>query len=132
MGSAMKRLSIWLNPLLIGVAGSGRIPLWAVVEHTGRRSGKRYRTPIAMRRTARGFVIPLPYGEGTDWCRNTIAANGCAVRWNGRSVPVGSPRVIDRADALPAFPWVIRRLIPAIGIRKFLEVTRVDSAAEAA
>ncbi len=112
-------------PLMVRLARSGLIPLWAVVRHRGRRSGKVYATPIAIRPTADGFVLPLPWGEGTDWCRNLRAAGGGVVVWQGAEYEVTRPEVIDVADALPAFNAVLRPIVRMTGIKKFLHVRRL-------
>jgi hypothetical protein len=54
-----------LNPLMRRVAGRRH---WyaAVIEHTGRRSGTRYSTPIVANPVDGGFVVPLPYGVCAD------------------------------------------------------------------
>src|SRR5438128_3893512 len=126
MGSVIKGLAKVLNPALGKIAARGWIPVWGVVVHTGRKSGRRFVTPIALARTDDGFVIPLPWGPGTDWCRNLIAAGGGVVRWGGRDHVVRDPEVVDRAVAAPAFPALARPLIPVVGIRRFLRVRLAD------
>jgi deazaflavin-dependent oxidoreductase (nitroreductase family) len=130
MGSQLKRLAKLFNPWILGLAGV--VPLWAVVAHKGRRSGRRYRTPIAIRPSAGGFVIPLPWGPGTDWCRNVMAAQTFEIRWKGADVLVGAPQVIDRAAAAPAFPGLLGRSLVLFGIHQFLAVRRLDTAVRAA
>jgi deazaflavin-dependent oxidoreductase (nitroreductase family) len=122
--SLMVRLTRATGPISMRIAQTGIVPLWAVVRHRGRRSGKLYSTPIAIRPTPEGFVLPLPWGENTDWCRNLRAADGGVIRWSGREVEVKAPEVIDTADALPAFPAVMRPIVRLIGIKKFLRVRR--------
>lgn len=51
---------------------SGRMALWSLVEHRGRRSGTTYRTPVTAFRTPDGFAVLLPYGEGRDWVRTCV------------------------------------------------------------
>ncbi len=132
MGSLLKLLTKVFNPLAMPIARLGLIPVWGVVRHTGRRSGRRFDTPIAVIGTPDGFVIPLPWGDGTDWCRNVRAARGGVVRWHGHDYEVRDPEVIDRATAGPAFPAPLRALLPRLGIERFLRVRRVDSATRAA
>src|SRR5258708_19419373 len=76
------------NPLTLALAGSRRLPLFAVVHHRGRRSGRSYTTPVGARRTADGFVIPLTFGERADWFRNVQAAGACGIRWRSVDAPV--------------------------------------------
>ncbi|HET6317792.1 MAG TPA: nitroreductase family deazaflavin-dependent oxidoreductase, partial [Chloroflexota bacterium] len=70
----MLALTRVFNRLALPLAGTRALPLYGVLVHRGRRSGKTYRTPVVVRPTADGFIIPLPWGEGTDWCRNVRAA----------------------------------------------------------
>ena len=127
MGSLVKRLAKYLNPLVLGLAGSGIIPVWAVIVHTGRRSGRRYRTPVAIHPRGSGFVIPLPYGR-TDWCRNVLAANDTVIRWKGRDYHVGAARIVDKAEGESAFPAPLRKAMALMHIRQFLTVQRIDAA----
>src|SRR5262245_8604866 len=63
-----------VNPLAVKLAGRRALPLYGVIEHQGRRSGRGYRTPVWTRRFSDGFVFPLLLGDDTDWCRNVLAA----------------------------------------------------------
>jgi deazaflavin-dependent oxidoreductase (nitroreductase family) len=113
------------GPIALRVAETGVIPLWAVVRHRGRKSGKLYSTPIAIRPTSDGFVLPLPWGEGTDWCRNMRAAGGGIVHWGGADIEVTDPEIIETAQALPNFDAYMRPVVKLVGIKKFLRVRRV-------
>jgi deazaflavin-dependent oxidoreductase (nitroreductase family) len=110
------------NPLTLALAGSHRLPLFAVVHHRGRRSGRSYTTPVGARRTADGFVIPLTFGERADWFRNVQAAGACVIRWKGADYPVVEPAVVDWETARPAFYPVERVLVPLIGIKQFVRL----------
>lgn len=70
------------------------LPPWAVILHRGRRSGRRYRTPVLAFRFDRTLVIALLYGEESDWLRNLRAGTGHVVR-AGRTFTVGPPQVLD-------------------------------------
>lgn len=122
----VKSLSKVLNPLARPLAATGAIGVWGVVRHTGRRSGHVYETPIAIARTADGFVIPLPYGDHTDWCRNVMAAPASVVRWHGRDYTVGGPTIVGRDVARRAFGSVPNRALALFGIDRFLLVTSAD------
>ena len=125
MGSVLKRLTKVVNPPARRIAELGFIPIWGVIVHTGRKSGRKFATPIALAKTRDGFVIPLPWGEGTDWCRNLLAAHGGVVRWGGRDIPVREPEIIDRAAAAPEFGLIPRRMVGLIGIERFVRVRTV-------
>jgi deazaflavin-dependent oxidoreductase (nitroreductase family) len=99
------------------LAGRRFFPLWAVVHHRGRRSGRELSVPVAVRATGDAFVVVLPWGAGTNWARNVLAAGGCVVRWKGADHRVVEPEVIDAAQARAYFgrvTWaVVERLMQA-------------------
>ena len=111
-----------LNPLMLSLAGSRRLPVFAVIYHRGRRSGRSYTTPLGARPTADGFVIPLTFGERADWFRNVQAAGGCVIRWKGVNYPVIEPVVVDWATARSAFYPVERVVMPLLGIEHFVRL----------
>lgn len=115
-------------PLARPLAGRWFIPIWAIVEHQGRRSGQTYRTPVAIGRTRDGFVIPIPFGEGTQWVKNVQAAGGCRVTWKGREFDLVRPAVIGATEAAPAFHGLAGRAIGPTGIGQFLQVHEVATA----
>lgn len=120
-----------LNPLTLALAGSQRLPLLAVIHHRGRRSGRPYATPVGARPTADGFVIPLTFGERTDWFRNVLAAGGCVIRWHGVEYPVIEPEVVDWATARAACSPVERILMPLIGIEQFVRLRHAPASGNA-
>lgn len=76
------------------------VPPWAVIVHRGRRSGRRYRTPVLAFRQERTLVIALLYGEESDWLRNLQAAGGGRVVRMGRIFELCAPRVVDTSTAV--------------------------------
>ncbi|WP_131738505.1 nitroreductase family deazaflavin-dependent oxidoreductase [Actinomadura roseirufa] len=80
------------------------LPPLAVIVHRGRRSGREYRTPVTAFRSGGRLVVGLPYGPGTDWVRNLLAADGGGVERAGRARRIRRPRVVRGAAAadLPA------------------------------
>lgn len=121
--NVVRSLSKVLNPLAKPIAAIGVIGVWGVVRHTGRRSGRVYETPIAVARSADGFVIPLPWGERTDWCRNVMAASASVIRWHGRDYTVTAPMVVGMEVAQRAFGRVPNTALGLLGIDRFLKVT---------
>jgi deazaflavin-dependent oxidoreductase (nitroreductase family) len=92
-----------LNRAVLPLAGTRLMPLYGVITHRGRRSGKSFRTPVVIRPTDGGFIVPMPWGETTDWCRNIRAAGACVVRWKGRDYVMNQPEVLDAEAASSAF-----------------------------
>ncbi len=75
------------------------VPPWAVIVHRGRRSGRRYRTPVLAFCRGRVLIIALLYGEESQWLRNLKAGEGQVIR-RGRTYPVlASPRVLQTSVA---------------------------------
>jgi deazaflavin-dependent oxidoreductase (nitroreductase family) len=94
----------------------------AVVRHTGRRSDRNYRTPVVAQPVAGGFVIPLPYGTDTDWCRNVLAAGRFTLERAGQTHEVGYPKVVEPGEALPLVPERARQAWRRFRIKDFLRV----------
>jgi deazaflavin-dependent oxidoreductase (nitroreductase family) len=94
----------------------------AAIRHTGRKSGKRYSTPVGADRVHDGFIIPLGYGTRTDWLQNVLAAGRATVSANGETHDVTEPEVIDAATALPMLSPRRRRTFERMGITQYLRV----------
>jgi deazaflavin-dependent oxidoreductase (nitroreductase family) len=104
------------------LAGRRGVALWALVEATGRTSGRTYRIPVAAAPTPDGFVIPLPFGGATQWARNVLATGGATLRWNGRTFAVIDPEIIPASEAQPHWVAPIRASLGSLGIKDFLRV----------
>jgi deazaflavin-dependent oxidoreductase (nitroreductase family) len=98
-----------------------RLPGFAVVMHTGRRSGRRYRTPVNLFRSGDGYAIALTYGRDRDWVRNVIAAGGCAVYGRGRTIRLEEPRIVTDPRGTPV-PGAIRPILEAFRVTEFMEL----------
>ncbi len=86
-----------------------RMKHMAVIEHIGRTSGKRYRTPV-MSFVEGGYLsVVLNYGARADWVRNVQAAGSAGVDYRGRRYQLTNPLVLplDSLD-LPAPVRAIR------------------------
>jgi deazaflavin-dependent oxidoreductase (nitroreductase family) len=126
-GGILWKLARVTSPLTMPLAGKRWNPVFAVIEHQGRKSGRHYATPVAARRTAGGFVIALAFGAQVDWHRNLASAGGGAIRWRGRSYRVTAPERLDVATAVATFHPVQRFLLGLAGVDGYVAVTVVDS-----
>ncbi|MDX2376174.1 nitroreductase/quinone reductase family protein [Microbacterium sp. LRZ72] len=79
-----------LNPGALRDAGSPGSP-WAIVRVAGRVSGKVYDTPVGVTRAGDELYITLPYGEGTQWLRNVLAAGRATVLCAGEEIDATRP-----------------------------------------
>ncbi|WP_250005378.1 hypothetical protein [Actinoplanes sp. M2I2] len=104
-------------PVVRRLAGRRAFPLWAVVHHRGRVTGRALAVPVTVVTTPAGFIINLPWGAGTNWVRNVVAAGGCTIRWKGADHRMADPVIVGEAAARPYYSrpaWAVaRRLFPA-------------------
>jgi deazaflavin-dependent oxidoreductase (nitroreductase family) len=117
-------LSRLLNPLVGALAGRRFLPLIARVHHVGRRSGRRYVTPTGAHVTGDTVVIPLSFGNVSDWARNVRAAGQCVVQLGGKTYHATQPQFVDAEAAKPvvkqSFGAINRLGFRAFGIRQYL------------
>jgi deazaflavin-dependent oxidoreductase (nitroreductase family) len=125
LSGPLRRLARPLGPLALPLAGTRWLPLYAILRHTGRKSGKEYSTPVVTLRTSDGFLIPLPFGDATQWARNLFASGGGRLKHAGRDYETSEPRVIDRGAANAQLPMPVRVLARLFGLRQFVFVRRI-------
>jgi deazaflavin-dependent oxidoreductase (nitroreductase family) len=104
-----------VNPVVRPLAG--RMSGMAVVCHIGRRTGRRFETPVRVFGTGGTFYVMVLSERLPDWARNLQTAGGGSLRVGGRSVAVGLPRLTDDAEALAAASRYQRRWRRVIGVR---------------
>ena len=107
------------------MAGTRVFPLWGIVRHTGRSSGKTYATPVVVRPTPDGFLIPLPFGDATQWAKNLYAGGG-SIRFAGREYPVDEPQIFDLETVSAHLPLPIRFISRRLGLRHWVSVGKVS------
>jgi len=94
-----------------------------VLIHTGRSSGKTYRTPLDTHRLPDGYVfIPL-YGPRTDWVKNVLAAQAARLSIDGHEIELQSPRLVKKGDVWPQVPPTTKKYP---GISNESELLRMD------
>lgn len=126
-GGVLWRISRLTSPVTLPLAGKRWNPIFAVVEHRGRKTGRVYRTPVAARRSADGFTIALAFGAQVDWYRNLVAAGGGTIHWRGDVYPVTAPERVDAASVLTTFDPVQRLLLRFAGIDGYVQIGDVGS-----
>lgn len=121
-GGILWRLVRLTNRVMLPLAGHRWNPIFAVVEHHGRKTGRLYATPVAARRVPGGFVISLSFGAQVDWYRNLAAAAGGTIRWRASAYRIGAPESMNTAVALASFHPVQRAALRLTGIDAFVLV----------
>jgi deazaflavin-dependent oxidoreductase (nitroreductase family) len=99
------------------------LPGFAVVEHVGRRSGRRYRTPVNFYRRGDGYAIALMYGSDSQWVRNVLAAGGVDVETRGGRLHLVHPRVV-RDPARSLLPKLVRVPVGLLNVDEFMLLER--------
>ena len=101
-----------------------RLPGFAILTHTGRKSGKTYSIPINAFRDGDDYIFALTYGAETDWVRNVLAAGGCEIVTRGHTVHLTNPRILTDPGQTWA-PLPVRLVLGLIDARQYLRMTRV-------
>src|SRR6267378_795412 len=109
-----------LNRLVTRIAGRRYVPLYVLLRHRGRRSGRAYATPVVGLRVPGGFAIPMAFGENADWYRNIIASGGAIIRQHGTEHQLRDPAAIDPVSAASPLPGWQKSMFRAVGIRRVL------------
>ena len=115
-----------VEPIARPLAGTRWFPLWAILRHTGRTSGTAYSTPIVALRTPDGFLIPLPFGDATQWAKNLFAAGGGSLQFAGRAYSIDEPQIVDHEVAGAHLPAVLRFVTGRLGLRQYVLVRRAS------
>lgn len=95
------------------------MPGFGMLEHTGRTSGRTYRTPLNVAAVEGGFIIVLVYGRESDWLRNVEAAGGARLVHRGKPYALSNPRVDPRCARQRWVPLPMRlmaRLVRSDGV----------------
>ncbi len=73
---------------------AGWMPSFAILTHSGRKSGRTLRTPINVFRRGDHYVFALTYGSDVQWLKNIMAAGECWMRTRGRDIHLVEPELI--------------------------------------
>jgi deazaflavin-dependent oxidoreductase (nitroreductase family) len=117
------------NPVLRHAAV--RLPGFAIVHHSGRRSGRAFTTPVNLFAAGDRYVIALTYGRDSQWVRNVLAAGAVDVVTRGRPLHLADPEIVhDPAASLVPAP--VRPLLRLARVTDFLVAYRArpESAAK--
>jgi deazaflavin-dependent oxidoreductase (nitroreductase family) len=100
----------------------------SVIRHTGRVTGRRYETPVGAVATDDGFVIALPYGLNTDWCKNLLASGTATIVHSGNTYQVDEPQIVPLAAAASRFSPADQRAHRIFAVEQCLQVRRAQAA----
>jgi deazaflavin-dependent oxidoreductase (nitroreductase family) len=104
------------------------MPGLGVVIHRGRRSGRRYQTPVNVFTADDGYVFALTYGPDTDWVKNVLAAGSCELRTRGDTIELVSPRLFHDETRRGIRPFE-RQVLRVLGVADFLSLKPASTTA---
>jgi deazaflavin-dependent oxidoreductase (nitroreductase family) len=111
---------------LVGRAGRPH-SIFAIMDVTGRRTGRRYTTPVRAVEQPTDFVVPLTYGPKTSWFVN-LQHNPGTLHWRGRSIPVGDPVVVPASAVARLLPPPSRFLLWLDGTEQCVRIQKLNPA----
>ncbi len=94
---------------------------FAVVHHTGRRSGVGYSTPVNLFHLNGSVIVALTYGPTADWAQNVLSGGG-VVEHRGVRHDIEHAEVVGRAVAWPALPRLVRFALRVLRVEDFLRL----------
>jgi deazaflavin-dependent oxidoreductase (nitroreductase family) len=105
---------------------AGWIPAFAILEHVGRRSGKRYRAPLHVFSTDDGIAILLTDGPDRDWLKNLTSVGQGRMKRYGKTFTVTDPRVMPKAVAAPSVKGLWRPIFKRLPFEYAVLLKRAD------
>jgi deazaflavin-dependent oxidoreductase (nitroreductase family) len=100
---------------------AGWLPLFGIITHVGRKSGKVYHTPVNVFRTLNGFAIALTYSRESEWVKNVAAAAGCELQTGGRHYRLSDPTIVHDPTR-KQFPLPVRLVLGIVGANDFMKL----------
>ena len=110
----------YLNRYVARIAGERYVPMWSLLRHRGRTSGRPYATPVTALRVRGGFAVALAFGEKANWYRNVVAGGPATLRSRGREYAVERSFALEVSSPQLAFAGWKRRIFGGLGVRSFL------------
>jgi deazaflavin-dependent oxidoreductase (nitroreductase family) len=108
----------FLNPVMRTIAA--HVPPLAIVDHTGRRSGRTYRTPVMAFHDGDRWVFAMTYGTERDWVRNVQAAGELDLEVRGRHLHLVEPTMHHGTDV--HLPRLVTYVLGRLHVEEFLEL----------
>jgi len=103
---------------------AGWLPPLAIIEHRGRKSGRRYRTPILAFPTNNGYIFALTYGRNVDWVKNLRTSGSGVLRYNASTEIVYNPRFVPYEKVKQIFPGPVRLFLEILHITDCISIEK--------
>ena len=130
-GASSPRFGRWMAPFnklvmnRLTMPVARRLPGFGVLVHTGRRSGKTFRTPVNVFPTPDGFVVALTYGRDSQWLKNVQASGSCTLVTRGREHRLTHAELFHDERRTPV-PPPVRLVLRLVRVADFVHLREVD------
>jgi len=108
---------------------AGWAPTMGILEHVGRKSAKRYRTPLTVFSAdvdgQAGVAILLTYGPDRDWLKNITAAGGGRMKRYGKTFELRDPQMMPKAQAATSVNGLWQPIFARLPFEQAVLLTRV-------
>jgi deazaflavin-dependent oxidoreductase (nitroreductase family) len=111
-----------LNRFMMKFVVTPRSKKFALLRHTGRKSGKIFQTPLIVVPHKDHFIIALTYGPKVDWLRNLQATGHGTIVWQGKDYEIGRPEPVETAEGLSNFATLERFILRWVNVEHFIRV----------
>jgi deazaflavin-dependent oxidoreductase (nitroreductase family) len=118
----IRPLTHLFNPLILKVAGGWWFPMFSLLHHRGRKSGRIYATPVTGFPRGGWFWLGLAFGKDSGWARNVLAAGEADLCYRGTDYHLVEPTVVDAAEVKSQLPVVVRIGAVAFDMDKVLRM----------
>ncbi len=118
----IRPLTHLLNPLILRIAGGRWVPMFSLLHHRGRKSGRVYATPVTAFPRGGFFWFGLAFGENSGWARNVIAAGDADLRYRGSDYHLVEAAVVEIADVKSELPPVVHYGSRLAGMHKTIRM----------
>lgn len=95
---------------------------WKVISHTGRSSGRSYRTPLDAYQVDGSYVFILVYGSGSDWVQNILASDTASLEVDGDVVELSAPVLIPQDEAWRMLDGIAKPPPGFLNVNEFLQM----------
>jgi deazaflavin-dependent oxidoreductase (nitroreductase family) len=123
----IRPLTHLFNPLILRVAGGWWFPMFSLLHHRGRKSGRIYATPVTGFPRGGWFWLGLAFGQDSGWARNVLAAGEADLRYRGTDYHLVEAKVVEIADVKSELPPAVRIVSALMGMDKVLRMRAVTT-----
>jgi deazaflavin-dependent oxidoreductase (nitroreductase family) len=107
-----------------------RLPGFAIISYTGRKSGKTFRTPMNAFRRGESYIFALTYGPDVQWVRNVLASGVADLQVGSRHIGLSDP-VLFEDPTRHVMPLPVRFVLGVMRVNWFLRMSTSPRHAEA-